>query len=422
MSKNNMKEEIKCCCHDNQTIFLDKAIKQLGLNSDQKQLLLHSFREVSVQIPLKIGGNGEITHTFTGYRVQHNHARGPFKGGLRFHPDVQIDEIRALAQLMTWKTALVDIPFGGSKGGISVDPSLLSIEELETLTRRFVQKMEPVLGVNEDIPAPDVNTNPQVMAWFFDEYSKSNGSVPGIVTGKPIELGGLQGRLEATGYGVAYITSLALEQVNIPLKGAKVVIQGFGNVGSYAARRLQDMGACIVGISDKDGGLFDAEGIDIAAVFQFAQKTGGIKGFCEGEVISNEALLALPCDALIPAALEGTIHCGNEAEVKAKLVIEAANMPITHMADDKLRKKGIMIVPDILANAGGVIASYFEWVQNIQRFEWQRSAVEEGMEQHLSRAYNDVVSLAKETNVDLRTAAYQLSLSRVLHAIELRGF
>ncbi len=421
MSKNNMKEEISCCCHDNQTIFLDKAIKQLGLNTDQKQLLLHSFREISVQIPLKVGG-GEITHTFTGYRVQHNHARGPFKGGLRYHPDVQIDEIRALAQLMTWKTALVDIPFGGAKGGISVDPSLLSIEELETLTRRFVQKMEPVLGVNEDIPAPDVNTNPQVMAWFFDEYSKTNGSVPGIVTGKPIELGGLKGRLEATGYGVAYITSLALEQINIPLKGAKVVIQGFGNVGSYAALRLQAMGASIVGISDKDGGLFDAEGIDIKAAAQFAQKTGGLKGFFEGKLISNVALLALPCDVLIPAALEGTVHCDTEADVKAKLIIEAANMPITHMADDKLRKRGVTIVPDILANAGGVIASYFEWVQNIQRFEWQRSVVQERMEEHLSRAYKDVVALAKETDVDLRTAAYQVSVSRVLRAIELRGF
>jgi len=278
MSKNDMKEEVNCCCHDNQTVFLDKAIKQLGLNSDQKQLLLHSFREVSVQIPLKVGGDDKVTHTFTGYRVQHNHARGPFKGGLRFHPDVQIDEIRALAQLMTWKTALVDIPFGGAKGGISVDPSQLSIEELETLTRRFVQKMEPVLGLNEDIPAPDVNTNPQVMAWFFDEYSKSNGSVPGIVTGKPIELGGLKGRLEATGYGVAYITALALEEANIPLNGAKIVIQGFGNVGSYAALRLQSMGAVIIGISDKDGGLFDVQGIDIKEAVKFAQKTGGIKG------------------------------------------------------------------------------------------------------------------------------------------------
>jgi len=417
-----MKEKIDCCCHDNQTFFLDKAIKQLGLNNDQKQLLLHSFREVSVQIPLKVGGNGDITHTFTGYRVQHNHARGPFKSGLRFHPDVQIDEIRALAQLMTWKTALVDIPFGGAKGGISVDPSILSIEELETLTRRFVQKMEPVLGVNEDIPAPDVNTNPQVMAWFFDEYSKTNGSVLGIVTGKPIELGGLKGRLEATGYGVAYITSLALEQVKISLKGVKVVIQGFGNVGSYAALRLQAMGASIVGISDKDGGLFDAQGIDIVAAAQFAKATGGLKGFTGGKAISNEALLALSCDILIPAALEGTINCDTEEHVKAKLIIEAANMPITHMADEKLRKRGLVIVPDILANAGGVIASYFEWVQNIQRFEWERSVVQERMQGHLARAYESVAALAKEADVDLRTAAYQVSVARVLRAIELRGF
>jgi len=422
MPKHDMKEEINCCCSDNQTLFLGQAIKQLGLNVNQKQLLLHSFREVSVQIPLKIGVNDEITHTFTGYRVQHNHARGPFKGGLRFHPNVQIDEIRALAQLMTWKTALVDIPFGGAKGGISVDPSKLSQQELETLTRRFVQKMEPVLGVNEDIPAPDVNTNPKVMAWFFDEYSKTNGYVPGIVTGKPIELGGLKGRLEATGYGVAYVTSLALEQMDIPLKDAKIVIQGFGNVGSYAALRLQAMGAQVVGISDKDGGLFDPQGIDTISAAQFAQKTGGLKGFSGGEKVSNEELLALACDVLIPAALEGTINCDTEATVKAQLIVEAANMPITHMADAKLRKRGIIIIPDILANAGGVIASYFEWVQNIQRFEWEQSVVQERMQEHLADAYKNVASLAKETDVDLRTAAYQISVSRVLRAIELRGF
>ncbi|MDQ6967860.1 MAG: Glu/Leu/Phe/Val dehydrogenase dimerization domain-containing protein [Mariprofundaceae bacterium] len=418
-----MKEKIGCCCYDNQTIFLDQAIKQLNLNADQKQLLLQSFREVSVQIPLKVEhGDKEIIRTFTGYRVQHNHARGPFKGGLRFHPNVQIDEIRALAQLMTWKTALVDIPFGGAKGGISVDPSTLSQQELETLTRRFVQKMEPVLGVNEDIPAPDVNTNPQVMAWIFDEYSKTNGNVPGIVTGKPLELGGLKGRLEATGYGVAYITSLALEQMNMALKGAKIVIQGFGNVGSYAALRLQAMGAHIVGISDKDGGLFHPQGIDIVAAAKFAQETGGLKGFFGGEKISNEKLLALPCDVLIPAALEGTINCDTEEKVQAQLIVEAANMPITHMADEKLRKRGIIIIPDILANAGGVIASYFEWVQNIQRFDWERNVVQTRMEEHLARAYEKTSSLAKQADVDLRTAAYQVSVSRVLRAIELRGF
>ncbi|MDQ6955824.1 MAG: Glu/Leu/Phe/Val dehydrogenase dimerization domain-containing protein, partial [Mariprofundaceae bacterium] len=295
-------------------------------------------------------------------------------------------------------------------------------QELETLTRRFVQKMEPVLGVNEDIPAPDVNTNPQVMAWFFDEYSKTNGHVPGIVTGKPLELGGLKGRLEATGYGVAYVTSLALEQMDIPLKAAKIVIQGFGNVGSYTALRLQAMGAKIVGISDKDGGLFNPQGIDIVSAAQFAQETGGLKGFSDGEKVNNEALLALPCDVLIPAALEGTINCDTETEVQAQLIIEAANMPITHMADEKLRSRGVIIIPDILANAGGVIASYFEWVQNIQRFDWERHVVQERMEEHLARAYKNIASLAKETDVDLRTAAYQISVSRVLRAIELRGF
>ncbi|MDX8396576.1 MAG: Glu/Leu/Phe/Val dehydrogenase dimerization domain-containing protein [Mariprofundaceae bacterium] len=423
MDNIEIKEQANCCCHDSQASFLDRAIQQLNFSSAQRQLLLQSFREVSVQIPLKIRrDNEDVIHTFTGYRVQHNHARGPFKGGLRFHQDVQIDEMRALAQLMTWKTALVEIPFGGAKGGIVVDPSKLTTEELEILTRRFVQKMSPILGVNEDIPAPDVNTNPQVMAWIFDEYSKSNGYAPGVVTGKPVELGGLQGRLEATGSGVAYVTSLAFEDLNIPLKGANVVIQGFGNVGSYAALRLQVMGANIIAISDKDGGLFNPQGIDITSAVQFMQETGGLKGFPYAEEISNEMLLALSCDALIPAALEGTINCDTEPAIKTALIVEAANMPVTHMADDKLRERGITVVPDILANAGGVIASYFEWVQNIQRFEWEREVVQERMEAHLSRAYHDVRCLSKEASVDLRTAAYQLSVKRVLRAVELRGF
>ncbi len=423
MDSAKMKEKISCCCRDSQAEFLNRAIHQLDLNAAQQQLLLQSFREVTVQIPLTIhSNNNERLHTFTGYRVQHNHARGPFKGGLRFHPDVQIDEVRALAQLMTWKTALVDIPFGGAKGGIAVDPSALTSQELEILTRRFVQKMSPILGVDEDIPAPDMNTNPQVMAWIFDEYSKSNGYAPGIVTGKPIELGGLQGRLEATGSGVAYVTAMAFKHLDIPLKGANVVIQGFGNVGSYAALRLQTMGARVIAISDKDGGLFHPQGVDIATAIQFVEKTGSLKGFADVEEITNEELLGLPCDVLIPAALEGTINCDTEADIKTNLIIEAANMPITHMADSKLRERGITVVPDILANAGGVIASYFEWVQNIQRFKWERATVQERMEAHLSHAYEDVHALAEEAGVDLRTAAYQLSVGRVLRAIELRGF
>jgi len=413
-----------CCCQDSQTVFFDRAVNTLNLTQAQQDLLLQSFREISVQIPLNVLGDGdtEVLQTFTGFRVQHNHARGPFKGGLRFHPDVKMSEIRALAQLMTWKTALVDIPFGGAKGGIAVDPSQLSNHELETLTRRFVQKMAPVFGADRDIPAPDVNTNPQVMAWIFDEYSKFNGYTPAVVTGKPIELGGLQGRLEATGFGVAFVTSLIFDDLGIALKNASVAIQGFGNVGTYAALRLESMGVRVIAISDVDGGLFHDQGIDVVAAVQYVRQTGGLKGFPHAQYISNEELLKLPCDALIPAALEGTINCSNEAQINTSIIIEAANMPVTHMANDRLKERGVVIVPDILANAGGVIASYFEWVQNVQRFAWERDVVQQHMEAHLSKAFNDSRELSEKGQVDLRTASYQVAVMRVLRAVELRGF
>jgi len=423
MEETGVDGQAGCCCHDSQAVFFDRAVKQLDLNASQQDLLLQSFREVSVQIPLQTSCKGkDLLQTFTGYRVQHNHARGPFKGGLRFHPDVNISEIRALAQLMTWKTALVDIPFGGAKGGIAVDPSSRTSLELETLTRRFVQKMSPVFGVDKDIPAPDVNTNPQVMAWIFDEYSKFNGYTPGVVTGKPIELGGLQGRLEATGFGVAFMTALTFDDLNIPLKNASVVIQGFGNVGTYAALRLHSMGARVIAISDVDSALFNDKGIDITAAIRFVTSNGSLKGFPHAESISNAQLLKLSCDALIPAAMEGTINCTNEAEINSSIIIEAANMPVTHMANDKLRAKGVVVVPDILANAGGVITSYFEWVQNVQRFAWARDVVQKHMEDHLSKAFAGVRKLSAEAQVDLRTAAYQLAVMRVLRSVELRGF
>ena len=423
MTSTETMEDTSCCCQDNQTVFLEKAMRRLSLDRAQQQLLLQSFREISVQIPIKIyDADKKTLRTFTGYRVQHNHARGPFKGGLRFHPDVQLEEIRALAQLMTWKTALVDIPFGGAKGGIAIDPSELSEDELEVLTRRFTQKMAPVFGVNEDIPAPDVNTNPQVMAWIFDEYSKSNGYTPGIVTGKPIELGGLDGRLEATGYGVAYVTTMACDYLKIPMDKAKVAIQGFGNVGAFAALRLQTLGARIIAVSDMYGGLYHSDGIDVEALYKYVQANGKIQGFNGAQQVSNASLLSLPCDVLIPAALEGTINCANEAGIQARLIVEAANMPVTHMASAKLQERSVTIIPDILANAGGVIASYFEWVQNTQRLAWKREAVFTQLEAKLSRTFTDVQLLAEASGVDFRTAAYELAVQRVLRAIELRGF
>ncbi|MDQ6960383.1 MAG: Glu/Leu/Phe/Val dehydrogenase dimerization domain-containing protein, partial [Mariprofundaceae bacterium] len=401
-----LREDMSCCCRDSQAVFLDRAMQHLDLNAAQRKLLLQSFREVTVQLPLKLRKNGrETLHTFTGYRVQHNHARGPFKGGLRFHPGVQLDEVRALAQLMTWKTALVDIPFGGAKGGITVDPAEMAEDELETLTRRFTQKLAPVLGEHEDIPAPDVNTNPQVMAWIFDEYSKSHGHTPAVVTGKPVELGGSKGRLEATGFGVAFITGRTCNDLSIPLKQARISIQGFGNVGAHAALRLNEMGARIVAISDVFGGVYCKDGVDIRAAQRHVQQNGRLQGLKGAEEISNDALLALPCDVLIPAAMEGAINCGNADAIQARLVIEAANMPVTHMADDKLRAHGIVIVPDILANAGGVTVSYFEWVQNIQRFPWDEHEVFKRMETYLSRAYEDVRQRSRSKEVDMRTSA-----------------
>jgi glutamate dehydrogenase (NAD(P)+) len=413
----------KCNCQDNQRHFLERTFERLSLEESQRQLLLQSFREVSIQIPLRVHKNGkERLCTFTGYRVQHNHARGPFKGGLRFHPEVNLGEVRALAQLMTWKTALVDIPFGGAKGGISVDPQMLSKDELETLTKRFTQKMAPVLGEHQDIPAPDVNTNPQVMAWLFEEYSKAHGHSPAIVTGKPVEIGGSIGRLEATGHGVAYIAAMAAHDLGMPIANTRVVIQGFGNVGSHTARRLEEVGARVIALSDVHGGVINENGIDVNKAIAHVTNTGRLDGLEHTRPITNEELIALPCDILIPAALDGVINCDNEDEIKAKLVVEAANMPITHMADTRLRELGITIVPDILANAGGVIVSYFEWVQNIQQFPWDRKIVFERLEQYLSRAYEAVHRLAERDKVDLRTAAYELAIRRVSKAIALRGF
>ncbi len=418
-----MNEDLVCCCQDSQSVFLDRAIQRLKLNASQRDLLLQSFREVTVQVPLKVRKHGKETLcTFTGYRIQHNHARGPFKGGLRFHPSVRLEEIRALAQLMTWKTALVDIPFGGAKGGIAVDPATLAPDELETLTRRFTQKMAPLLGEQQDIPAPDVNTNPQIMAWIFDEYGKSHGHAPAVVTGKPVELGGADGRLEATGFGVAFIVDHMCGLLDLPLKEARIVIQGFGNVGMHTALGLSRMGARIIAISDIHGGVCNDQGLDVAAAMRHVREHGRLEGLDGARPIDNEALLALPCDVLIPAAMEGVIHCGNAGDVQARLVVEAANMPVTHMADDTLRERGIVIAPDILANAGGVIASWCEWVQNIQRFPWSKEKTLRLLEDRLRHACDTVVEHARTRRADMRTAAYEIALQRVERAVALRGF
>ncbi len=418
------KQDKQCACQDTQSSFLERAFERLHLEDAEQEMLLTSFREIQVSIPVVVHKNNkDCLITYKGYRVQHNHARGPFKGGLRYHPDINMGEMRALAQLMTWKSALVEIPFGGAKGGIAVDPESLSSSELEALTKRFVQKMAPLIGVHDDIPAPDVGTNPQVMAWILDEYSKTHGFRMPVVTGKPLELGGSEGRLEATGHGVAHLANkAAVEELELDPEQSGVVIQGFGNVGFHAAMRMEAMGYRVIAISDVTGGVFSEQGISIASAQRYIQNAGHLLGMPGVEAISNDELLMLPCEILIPAALEATITCDNASRIKAQLIVEGANMPITQGADSCLQERGILIIPDLLANAGGVLTSYYEWVQNLQQFPWDRETVLTRLENRLGRSYRDVRKRATEKDVDFRTAAYELAVSRVNQAIHLRGF
>jgi len=418
-----LNKEKQCICQDTQRHFLFRAFDSLGLEDAQRELLLSSFRETRFSIPVVLHRDGRDTLcTFQGYRVQHNHARGPFKGGLRYHPEVNQGEVRALAQLMTWKTALIDIPFGGAKGGVTINPAELNKSELEVLTKRFIQKMEPLLGVHQDIPAPDMGTNAQVMAWILEEYSKTHGYTPGIVTGKPVELGGSQGREEATGFGVACVTRKVAGGMSLHLEDTRIVIQGFGNVGFHTAMTLARMGARVIALSDVRGAVHCEAGIDIEAARAHVAQTGWLEGLPGTEPLSNEAMLELPCHILIPAALEAVINCDNAGAIQAKVIIEAANMPVTHQADTELQERGIIVVPDILANAGGVLASYYEWVQNLQEFPWEHESVLRRLEQHLLRVYGEVSHHAEENETDLRTAAYELAIGRVNKAIQLRGF
>ena len=405
--------------YDNTNRLFDRAADAVELPEDQRLLLKTPFREVQVEVPVRMSdGNIEV---FLGYRVQHNTARGPMKGGLRYHPHVDIDEARALASLMTWKTALVDVPFGGAKGGITCDPKELTEKELEHLTRRFTTRIGLAWGLHTDVPAPDVNTNAQIMAWIMDEYSQRYGYTPGIVTGKPLALGGSPGREAATGRGVSIITREATRDFGIELKGARIAIQGFGNVGSWTARILSEMGANIVAVSDASGGIYASDGLPIDDLFHYSYKRRTIERFGQGEAISNEDLLTLDCDILIPAALGGSITKDNAKDIKAKMVVEAANSPVTTIADAILEERGVIIVPDILANAGGVTVSYFEWVQNIQAFSWDETQVNDKLEGIMSRAYANVITTMKEMAVPMRTAAFAISIQRVAEAEKLRG-
>lgn len=400
--------------------FFDVAASKIDLDESMWMLLKVPFREINVQMPMEMDdGRLEI---FIGYRIQHSQARGPMKGGIRYHPEVNLDEVRALAAVMTWKTALVGIPFGGAKGGIICNPKEMSQHELERLTRAFVGRIDENLGPNLDIPAPDVNTNPQVMAWVMDEYSRRHGYTPGVVTGKPVELGGSVGRLEATGRGTMIVATEALKDMGVPPEGCRVVVQGIGNVGGHAARLLVEHGCKVVGISDSGGGLHNPDGLNLNKVSMHKEETGSLKGYPEADFISNRELLELPCDILIPAALEGVITEENAGGIKARLLVEAANIPTTPGADDILNDKGVFIVPDLLANAGGVVVSYFEWTQNLQASYWEEERVNRKLSKIMLDAYNHVRQVAKQNNVTFRTAAYAISIERVSRAIKLRGF
>jgi glutamate dehydrogenase (NAD(P)+) len=399
--------------------YYKKAAKELGIGSHLERVLITPKREVKVECTIELD-NRELA-SFAGYRVQHDNSRGPMKGGLRYHPEVDPDEVNSLAALMTFKTAVVNIPYGGAKGGISCDPNKLSHSELQRLTRAFIDEIHDILGPQLDVPAPDMGTNAQTMAWIVDQYSKYHGWTPSVVTGKPIELGGSAGREAATGRGIAMVTESVLADHQMSLDGLRVVIQGFGNVGSWAARFLFDRGAKIIAIADATGACYRKSGVDINALTAHTQARGSISGFKEAESMTPADLFSTECDVLIPAALGNVLTKENAEDVRAKIVIEGANGPTTPEADEILARRNITVVPDILANAGGVIVSYFEWVQNIQQFRWTEDRVISELQTIMAEAYKETTGTAKSNNCNLRTAAFQLAISRVARATALRG-
>jgi glutamate dehydrogenase (NAD(P)+) len=401
-------------------IYFDRAADLLDLSPSMRRLLLTAKREVQVRIPIE-RDSGELA-TLVGYRVQHNDARGPMKGGLRYHPQVDLDEVRALAALMTWKTAVVDIPYGGAKGGVALAPAEYSTRELERITRRFVDEIHDLFGPDVDIPAPDMGTTADMMAWIMNHYGRYHGFAPACVTGKPVDYHGIPGREEATGRGVGALTLKLLSRRGRKIPGTRVAIQGFGNVGSHTAKYLADAECRIVAVSDAGGGYHRAAGIDVLEALRHARAHGGrLDGFTGGDAISNAELLALDCDVLIPAALGGVLTAANAASVRAPIVIEAANAPVEPNADAILESRGVFVLPDVLANAGGVTVSWFEWVQNRQHYQWGLDRVRGELDRILGTAFENVWQLSTSRQVPLRTAAYMLGVGRVARATALGG-
>ncbi|NVN93271.1 MAG: Glu/Leu/Phe/Val dehydrogenase [Desulfuromonadales bacterium] len=399
---------------------IDKVARYLKADPNLIEKLKHAERALLVSVPV-VMDDGRLK-VFRGFRVQHNTVRGPAKGGIRYHPNVGLDEITALAAWMTWKCAVMNIPFGGAKGGVQCNPKEMSIGEIERLTRRFTAEILSFIGPDKDIPAPDVNTNSQIMAWMMDTYSMQVGhSVPGVVTGKPIEIGGSEGRSEATGLGVVFTIVEASRKLGMVLNGATAAIQGFGNVGASAAKHLCRKGVKITAVSTSKGGVYCDRGIDLPALQEYYRENATLAGFQGLDVITNEELLSLDCDILIPAAMENAIHGDNAAGVRAKILAEGSNGPVTPIADEILNDKGVFIIPDILANAGGVTVSYFEWVQDLQNYFWNEDEINEKLRMLMVNAFNKVIAIAEDAGVDNRTAAQMLGIGRVMEATRLRG-
>jgi glutamate dehydrogenase (NAD(P)+) len=405
--------------YDSVTTDVEHAAMLLDVEEDVRTLVAEPYRQVDVQVPIHADDGSVLS--FRGYRVQHNGARGPFKGGLRYHPHTDLDEVRGLASLMTWKCALLDVPFGGAKGGITLDPAALSARELESVTRSYTNAISGVIGPNLDILAPDVNTDARVMGWVMDAYSSRAGWSPAVATGKPIDLGGIPGRVEATGRGVVAVTAATLTALGRSLAGQRIVIQGFGNVGRHVAQIAAQQGAVIVGVSDVSGGRATTEGLDVAALLAKVPPGILLNDVGVGDLLTNAELLGLDCDVLIPAALENAIDASNVGGVRASLIVEAANHPVAPEADAALAEAGVVVVPDILANAGGVTGSYFEWTSNLTEFRWSEEQFNQQLLEFLDRAFRSMWERHRERKVDLRTAAYMVGIDRVAEAVRLRG-
>jgi glutamate dehydrogenase (NAD(P)+) len=413
----------KVSAYEIATANFERAADVIGLEDEWRRLIRRPFREMKVEVPLHME-DGSL-RTYTGYRIQHNGARGPFKGGIRFSPLVDADEVRALAEMMTYKTALVDVPFGGGKGGINVDPRELTRRELEQLTRRFITRIHLILGPNRDVPAPDLGSNAQVMAWILDQYGRQEGHSPAVVTGKPLELGGSPGREAATGRGVMICTLAAAADLGMDVADLRVAVQGFGNVGMHAALLLEEKGATVVAVSDVSGGIFCGDGLDVQAICRYkeAQDHGTIEGYAAPGVehVAHADFMGVDCNVLIPAAVESAINAENVDGVQAKLVVEGANLPVTPEADERLNERGVFIVPDLLANAGGVTVSYFEWSQNFQQYTWSEEIVNERLEEIMLKAYRAVRERAEHYDVSMRNGAFVVAVERVVKAEKLRG-